>query len=134
MDVITLARELGKAIQQDERYIIFRNAEKVNDEDMELQKMIEEFNDLRAEINNEVSKKEKDSAKIEELDKRFKKLYNDIVNRPDMIIYTEAKNKLDKMLSYVNQIIVGSVQGADPDEIEEQVQCSGSCSCCSGCH
>ena len=134
MDIITLARELGKAIQQDERYIIFRNAEKVNDEDEELQKMIEEFNDLRAEMNNEMSKKEKDSAKIEELDKRFKTLYNDIINRPDMIVYTEAKNKLDKVLTYVNQIIVGSVQGADPNTIEEQVQCSGSCSGCNGCH
>ncbi|HAN44494.1 MAG TPA: YlbF family regulator, partial [Ruminococcaceae bacterium] len=34
----------------------------------------------------------------------------------------------------VNQIIVGSVNGQDPDSIEEQSSCGGSCSSCSGCH
>ena len=134
MDAIQLARELGKAIQQDPRYAIFREAEKTNDADMELQKMIEDFNNMKTELNAEMSKPEKDSAKIQELDEKFKNLYNDIINRPDMVVYNEAKNKLDKLLSFVNQIIVGSVNGQDPDEIEEQIACTGSCSGCSGCH
>ncbi len=134
MDAITLARELGKAIQQDQRYIDFRQAEKTNDEDLELQKMIAEFNNVKTELNAQMSKSEKDSDKIKELDEKFKTLYNDIINRPDMLVYNEAKTKLDKVLSFVNQIIIGSVNGENPDEIEEQVGCTGSCSGCSGCH
>ena len=134
MDAIQLARELGKAIQQDPRYAHFREAEKTNDADMELQKMIEDFNNMKTELNAEMSKSEKDSEKIQELDEKFKTLYNDIINRPDMVVYNEAKTKLDKLLSFVNQIIIGSVNGENPDEIEEQIACTGSCSGCSGCH
>ncbi len=37
MDVIEMARELGKAIQQDERYKRIDAAKKANDEDSQLQ-------------------------------------------------------------------------------------------------
>ena len=36
MDVIKCTRELGKAIQQDERYLKFVEAKKANDEDMQI--------------------------------------------------------------------------------------------------
>ena len=51
-----------------------------------------------------------------------------------MVAYTEAKNELDKLLNFINQIIGGSVNGENPDEIEEKSACSGNCSGCSGCH
>ena len=40
MDVIALTRELGKAIQADERYAKYLAAKEVNDKDDELQKLI----------------------------------------------------------------------------------------------
>lgn len=36
MDVMELTRELGKAIQQDDRYIAYNLAKQVNDNDAEL--------------------------------------------------------------------------------------------------
>ncbi|MEF9984303.1 MAG: YlbF family regulator [Oscillospiraceae bacterium] len=134
MDAITTARELGKAIQNDERYLIFRDAEKANDNDVDLQEKIEKFNDLRAEINGEISKTERDEEKIKNLDAEFKALYSAIVDRPNMLVYNDAKSNLDKLLTFINQIIAGSVNGENPDEIEEQTGCSGSCSGCQGCH
>ena len=44
MDVIEMARELGKAIQQDERYKRIDAAKKANDEDSQLQELIVKFN------------------------------------------------------------------------------------------
>ena len=44
MDAIKAARELGKAIQNDERYKAYIEAKKANDADDELQQLIGEFN------------------------------------------------------------------------------------------
>ena len=44
MDIITMARELGKLIQQDERYKRIDAAKKANDEDEKLQELIAKFN------------------------------------------------------------------------------------------
>ena len=44
MEILTLARELGHAVQQSEEYIDFRIKEQNVECDAELQKEIEEFN------------------------------------------------------------------------------------------
>ena len=44
MDVIELTRELGKAIQQDERFLAMQIARQNSDNDDELQQLIGEFN------------------------------------------------------------------------------------------
>ena len=54
MDVITLARELGKAIQADERYAAYNAAKKVNDDDEKLQQQIGEFNLVRMSLEREL--------------------------------------------------------------------------------
>ena len=48
MDVIEMTRELGKALQQDDRYIAYNLAKQVNDNDTELQADIENFTNLRS--------------------------------------------------------------------------------------
>ena len=70
MDVIELTRELGKAIQQDDRYIAYNLAKQVNDNDEELQKQIDRFNELRSELGSAMSADEPDKDKIGELDER----------------------------------------------------------------
>ena len=53
MDMIELARELGRKLQNDERYLAFEAARVASDEDQELQDLIGEFNLKRMAINNE---------------------------------------------------------------------------------
>lgn len=65
MDIIEMARELGKAIQEDDRYLALRLATQSNDEDQALQDMIGEFNLKRVSLNQEVQKPEKDQEKNE---------------------------------------------------------------------
>ena len=60
MDIIEKARELGRLIQEEDSYKKLQDAQKNADADMELQRLIGEFNLKRMSINNEASKKERD--------------------------------------------------------------------------
>ena len=67
MDIIEKARELGKMIQQDERYKAYYDAKEKNDKDEELQALIGEFNLKRVDLNREMSKDDKDMERLESL-------------------------------------------------------------------
>lgn len=135
MDVISIARELGKAIQQDETYIKMMAVQQVNDEDTALQELIGEFNLKRIDLNNEINKSEKDQAKITAINEEVKTIYGKVMANPNMVAYNEAKTALDAQMDFVLQILRGSINGEDPDTIQPKEEgCSGSCSSCSGCH
>ena len=136
MNVIELARQLGATLQEDERYKKFVVAKDNNDNDTELQANIEQFNELRRQLNVEMSKDEKDAEAMKKLDGEIKNIYGEIMTRPSMIEYNTAREAMDKLLNSVNFIITMAANGEDPMTCpEEQPQsCSGSCSSCSGCH
>ena len=76
MSVIEKTRELGKAIQEDERYIRYMKACEINDTDSELQKAIGEFNLKRAELSKEMKEPDKNADKLTELDKEIREMYD----------------------------------------------------------
>jgi cell fate (sporulation/competence/biofilm development) regulator YlbF (YheA/YmcA/DUF963 family) len=131
--VIVAARSLGKAIQEDERYIRYRIATQKNDEDTALQERIAEFQELRNTLSAEMTKEEKDHDLVEELNKKMRGMYGDIFGNENMRELTEARNEMETLLGYVNQIINGSSNGQDPELIDYQASCGGSCASCAGC-
>ena len=133
MDVIEKARELGKAIQADERFIRFAKARLANDDDENLQAAIMQFNQIRAQIENASSEEEKDEIKMRELNENLRKTYSEIMATPAMVEYNAAKAELDTMITQVNVIIAKSVEGEDPETCEAQAACSGNCASCGGC-
>jgi len=97
--------------------------------------MIGEFNLKRIELNTEMSKADKSTDKITELDGVIKSLYGNIMANQSMIDFTEAKNNMDSLLNQINTIITMSANGEDPKTCPAEIEsCSGSCSSCSGCH
>lgn len=58
MDIIQATRDLGKLIQQDERFSAYHQAKLNNDNDEVLQKLIGDFNVNRLELNNEMSRRQ----------------------------------------------------------------------------
>lgn len=134
MDVISMARELGKAIQQDESYIRLMRCSQINDEDQDLQNLIGQFNLKRVDLNNEINKEDKDQARIDALNNEVRDIYGKLMTNTSMSAYNDAKNELDSLMDYVLQILRGSINGDDPDTIERNTGCSGSCGSCSGCH
>ncbi len=135
MDIITKARELGKAIQQEESYIKLQEVQKIADADTELQNLIGEFNLKRMAINNEASKTERDQDKLTELNTEMRELYSKIMSNENMIAYNDAKEAFDMVATRVLAIVQQSAEGADPETADyTQSSCSGSCSTCGGCH
>lgn len=134
MDIIAMARELGKAIQQDERYKRIDAAKKANDEDQALQDLIVKFNMKRSELTTEKAQENKDTDKLNTLDKELKEVYAEVMANENMAEFNAAKHEVDDMMNFISTILYGSVNGEDPDTIEMQVGCGGNCASCGGCH
>lgn len=134
MDIIEKARELGKLIQQEESYIALQKAQADADADIDLQNLIGDFNMKRMSINNEASKKDKDSDKLALLNSQMREDYSKIMSNKNMIAYNEAKDAFDMVANRVLAIVQQSAEGADPETADYSTSsCSGSCSTCGGC-
>ncbi len=133
--MIELARELGAALQQDERYIRVQMAQAAADEDKELQDLIGEFNLKRIAMQNEASRETPDEDKVNALTDEVTEVYQKIMENASMMAYNAAKPELDRVMEAVARIITLSAQGEDPYAIPESSEgCSGNCSSCGGCH
>ena len=133
MDIISMARELGKAVQNDERFIRLQMARTNNDDDEALQTLIGEFNLKRMSMNAEMSKEDKSEEKAAAFDAELKELYAAIMSNPNMTEYTAAQQEIESVLKHINTIITLSANGEDPDTVELSA-CGEGCSSCSGCH
>ena len=134
MDIIELAREIGKKIQSDDMYLKLKRAKQNSDEDKKLQDLIGEFNLKRIAINNEATKDERDEKKLQELNEELRELYSTIMKNENMIAYNIAKQEMDSVLKRVTAIIMQSAEGEDPETTDYEESCTGSCSSCGGCH
>lgn len=128
-----LARELGKAIQEDVRYRAYYDTKKANDSDAELQAKIGEFNVIRMNLDTELQKEERDNDAVKELNNKLREIYGEVMNTESMKKFNMAKQGMDMMMNEVNTIISMCADGADPDTCEV-TNCTGSCSTCGGCH
>lgn len=134
MDIIQAARQLGKAIQNDPRYLAFYAAKDANDADQALQEQIGQFNLLKMQIDEEMDKQPRDEEKIASLNADLRKAYADIMVNEHMRAYQNAKNEIDEAVRRMNAIIDLCIAGEDPDTCEPAEGCTGSCSTCGGCH
>ncbi len=134
MDVIKTARELGKAIQQDERFIRYAKAKLANDNDEDLQNAIGNFNVKRMELEKAAGDENKDEEKIKTLNEELRTIYGEIMASAPMVEYNTAKAHLDQMMNEVNIVLSKSLDGEDPETLTVESGCTGSCSTCGGCH
>ena len=134
MDIIEMARELGKALQNDDRYIAYMLANQVNDCDEELQKDIDSFEKMRYDLSMELTKENKDTDKVKELDENIKETYNKIMSNKNMIVFSAAQKSLEQLVGNIQEIITMSANGEDPATCEPSSGCTGSCATCGGCH
>jgi cell fate (sporulation/competence/biofilm development) regulator YlbF (YheA/YmcA/DUF963 family) len=133
MDIIEMARELGKALQTDDRYIAYMLAKQVNDEDKELQKDIDSFEKMRYDLSMELTKENKDTDRVKELDDNIKETYNKIMSNKNMIVFSAAQKSLEQLVGNIQEIITLSANGEDPATCEPASGCTGSCATCGGC-
>ncbi len=135
MDLIKMAREMGKEIQATDLYKAYEAATKANDADAGLQEDIQEFNLKRIALNQEMQKPDKDAKKLQIMNEELQDLYAKVMGNEHMMAYNIAKQDLDDLMQKINSILVMCVNGEDPDTCEiPEHGCTGSCSTCGGCH
>ena len=132
MDIIEMTRELGKALQADDRYIAYTLAKQANDADEALQRQTTDFDEMRNELNAELCKEDKDTDKIKELDEGIKSNYKQIMSNKNMMVFTAAQGSLEALVNNINQIITLCANGEDPETCQPS-SCTGSCATCGGC-
>lgn len=132
--LLEMAKELGHAIQADERFVRTQMAQNAADEDEALQALIGEFNLKRMAINAEAAKgEEQDEAKMRTLNEELRAVYARVMANESMSAYNEAKTELDKVTNAIGAILNMAAQGLNPDDYDEH-SCSGNCGSCGGCH
>lgn len=135
MNAIELTRQLGAAIQADERYLAYVNAKKVNDEDEALQQKIGEFNLIRMSLERELSGEEKNDERVKEYNEKLRALYGEVMSNESMVAFNNAKTAMDELMNEINLILTMCVNGEDPATCDPHASgCTGSCSTCGGCH
>lgn len=135
MTVLEAVRNLGEAIQSDERFLRYAKARLANDTNKELQDLIGKFNMVRMNLDEVMTAEDRDEAKVQELNEQLRKVYMDIMAKDGMVEYNASKVDLDSMLNDINSVITQCVDGADPKTVEPEVHsCGGSCESCGGCH
>jgi cell fate (sporulation/competence/biofilm development) regulator YlbF (YheA/YmcA/DUF963 family) len=135
MDIIEQARELGKTIQQDERYLKMQIAIQKADEDKELQDLIGQYNLKRMSIQNEMQQPKQDEDKLKGYQMSMNAVYEAIMKKPSMIEYNHARGDLELLMRRVNAILEQSANGGNPETADyDEHACGGNCSACAGCH
>ncbi len=136
MDLIQMARELGAALQQDERCVAMNNANKANEEDSELNDLMGQMQIIQMNYQKEADKNDDaDQNKLNAFNDRFTEIYNQIMAKPNMQDFQAARHEVDALMKYITGILTLCVRGEDPAtcEPEPEHECGGQCSSCGGC-
>jgi cell fate (sporulation/competence/biofilm development) regulator YlbF (YheA/YmcA/DUF963 family) len=132
MSLEKLTRELGKAIQQDERYLAMQKAIEANEKDTALNELMSKIQLIQVSYQHEASKENPDEGKMKAYDEEFRGVYSEIMMNENMRNYEMARKELDDLMNYLTGILAMCVNGDDPETCDPTAhQCSGDCS---GCH
>ena len=136
MDIIEITRQLGAAIQQDERYLAFHEARRTNEADTDLNDLINKIQLIHMSYQHEAAKDDANEEKLAAYDKEFSEVYQTVMANENMQKYEAARHAVDDMMNEITAILSLCVQGEDPKTChpQEEHHCSGECGSCGGCH
>ena len=118
MDVIEMTRQLGAAIQQDERYLAFQKAKTEADNDPNVSLMMSQIEAIRTQYQNEASSPAPNQETLQALDQSFQKVYQNLMSNDIMVRANQAGQEIDSLMQYVMQILSLCVNGEDPATCE----------------
>lgn len=118
MTVMEAARILGKAIQEDARFIDYQEAGTAVSNDEHVSALSDNLQALQDQFNAEATKAEPDEALLNDLQQQGSALYDTIYNTPVMNHLIEKKQGMDNLMNEVMNFIYLVVGGEDPDTVE----------------
>jgi len=133
MNIIDLTRQLGAALQADERYLNYAAAREVCDADEALQADLTRIQEIQAAYRLEAKKPDEDAARMAAYDREFNQVYARVMENPRMRAYEAASGEINALMREINGILALCLQGEDPATCEPEQDCGGECDGCAGC-
>ena len=128
MDILEMARDLGKAIAESELMENSKKAEEIQNNDEEAQKLIGEYNLKRMQLAQRVQKENPSQEEMEKIRQELADEFDKLMQNESIKNFIDSKKALDGLLEQVNNIITFYVTG------KTNSGCSSDCSSCGGCH
>ena len=128
MTVFELAVQLGKALKEDEKLIRLANAKKAYEEDGDLQKMMVEYEVQQKALQVELTRDERDTLLIDNVQRRINELYATIMAHPVFLELNEAQSDVNELMNAVNNTITFEITGELPSCTHDCSSCGGGCS------
>ncbi|MCL2299991.1 MAG: YlbF family regulator [Firmicutes bacterium] len=134
-DIRQLTRELGAALQLSPPYVRFVAAQEANDADEALCEQLQALELIRMQYRHEAARKDDaDPGLMEDCNRQFDALYDEIMGNEHMREYHAAAETLNELLKWITAYLEGCARGEDPAAFEpEQAGCGGKCGGCAGC-
>ena len=127
MTVFELAVELGKALKEDEKLVRLANAKKAYEDDGDLQKMMVEYEVQQKALQVELTRDERDTLLIDNVQRRINELYNAIMAHPVFVELNEAQSDVNELMNAVNSTITFQITGETPSCTHDCSTCGGGC-------
>lgn len=128
MDILEMARELGKAIAESELMAAVKKAEEIQDNDEQAQKLIGEYNLKRMQLAQKAQKENATKEDMEAIRAELSAEFDKLMENENIKNFINARKELDAVMEQVNNIISFYVTG------RTNGGCSSDCSSCGGCH
>ena len=128
MTVFELASELGKALKEDEKLIRLSAAKKKYEDDLELQKMLVEYEVQQKALQGEITKEERDTVFIDIIQKRINEIYETVMSHPVFVELNDAQTEVNELMNAVNNTITFEITGELPSCTHDCSTCGGGCS------
>ena len=128
MTVFELAAALGKALKEDEKLVRLANAKKAYEEDGGLQKMMVEYEVQQKALQVELTRDERDTLLIDNVQRRINELYTAIMAHPVFLELNEAQSDVNELMNAVNNTITFEITGEMPSCTHDCSTCGGGCS------
>ena len=128
MTIFELAAELGRALKEDDKLVRLENAKKAYEAETELNKKMIEYEVQQKALQLEITRDDRDTLLIDNIQKRIDTLYREIMENPVFVELNEAQAEVNELMNAVNQTISFQITGEIPSS------CTHDCSTCGGCH
>ena len=126
--VFQKTRELGQALIESEAYQQMKAAEDKAARNQEAAKSMERYLQLRAQIQELLSRENPDSAALKRLSDEMDAEQDKLNMIDDIVAMTQARAAFSELINQVNQVLQFIVTG----QVNEEGNCSGSCASCGG--
>ncbi len=118
MNVMEAARALGACIQEDDRYLAYRDATLAVEKDEQVKALGENLDELQKQYEAEAVKETPDETIMRDLQEQGTAMYQAIYQTPAMSSMMDAKEGMDAMMNEVMNLLYQCIGGADPMTVE----------------